>query len=150
MHTQETRNASVFKDSWGLISLVKTKENVEFVKGNKVLFDLGFPSSFSNFSPKIILFITRELFKAQKHSSQASDNFPMLKCSVSNACERFYIRPVLVLTSSILMSVALRIDFNLKNERRRLLKLALQYSITSLCHNVMDNQSTGKPENEIH
>ena len=87
-------------------------ENVEFVKGYKVLFGLGFQSSFSSDSshPKSYCQLLENYFKVLTQSLHETYIFSMLEC-LSKIYERFYIRPVLVLLSSIVMSVALRKDF---------------------------------------
>ena len=87
-----------------------TMENVEFVKGNKVLFGLGFQSSFSSSHPKSYCELLENYFKVLTQSLHETYIFSMLEC-LSKIYERFYIRPVLVLLSSIVMSVALRKDF---------------------------------------
>ena len=91
---------------------VSTIENVEFVKGNKVLFGLGFQSSFSSDSshPTSYCELLENYFKVLTQLLHETYIFSMLVC-LSKIYERFYIRPVLVLLSSIVMSVALRKDF---------------------------------------
>ena len=91
------------------------------MKGHKVLFKLGFQSSFSVIFP-IELSVTIQLRISKKNSDPFTtkiQNFIMFGC-MSKMYEKFYVRPVLVLISSVVMSVALRIDFSKKAVLNRL------------------------------